>query len=200
MTATSQFDAYTPESIKAAMLDGLAVSGVQIDTREGSYANILVSVAAYQMFKLYSHFPELLGMVFPDATSGLWIDKAAEQIGMTRQAGTKATGSVVFTGRNGTVIPAGTVLYAPDYALRFLTTVSCTISGGTAIAPIEAAEVGADYNVGPDRIIAMYLNVAGVATVTNPAALEGGTDDESDADFFARYHKRRTLPITSGVC
>ena len=198
MTATSQFDAYTPEAIKAAMLDGLAVSGAQIDVREGSYANILLSTAAYQMFKLYSRFPELLGMVFPDATSGLWIDKAAEQIGMTRESGEKATGTVIFTGRNGTLIPEGTVLYAPDYALRFLTTAACTIADGTATAPIEAAEVGADYNVGPDRIIAMYLNVAGVATVTNPAATEGGTDDESDADFFARYHKRRTLPITSG--
>lgn len=34
--------------------------------------------------------------------------------------------------------------------------------------------------------------------VTNAAAATGGTDVESDADFFARYHRRRTLPITSG--
>lgn len=198
MTATSQFDAYTPEAIKAAMLEELRVSGVQIDTREGSYANILMSVAAYQVFKLYSRFPELLGMVFPDATSGAYIDLAAQQIGMTREQGTKAHGTVDFTGRDGTLIPAGTALYAPDFALRFLTTEPCTIAGGTASAPIEAAEIGADYNLQPGRISALYLNVAGVATVTNPVATEGGTDDESDADFFARYHKRRTLPITSG--
>lgn len=42
------------------------------------------------------------------------------------------------------------------------------------------------------------MNVAGVVSVTNADAAAGGTDIESDADFFARYHLRRTLPITSG--
>lgn len=44
----------------------------------------------------------------------------------------------------------------------------------------------------------MYVNVAGVISVTNEKAAAGGVDVESDVDFFARYHLRRTLPITSG--
>lgn len=198
MNVTSPYDELTPESIKASMLSDLQVGGVDISTREGSYANTLVSVAAYQLFKLYQQFPSLLSMVFPDETSGGYIDKNAAQVGMTRTPGTKATVAVTFAGTDGTYIAAGTALYAPESGLQFLTTEDATISGGSATAAAEAAEVGVDYNLPADSITSLYVNIAGVLSVTNTAAATGGTDVESDADFFARYHLRRTLPITSG--
>lgn len=198
MTATSPYDNITPESIKAEMLSSLTESGVEIDTREGSYANTLVSVAAYQLFKLYQQFPGLLSMVFPDETSGEYIDRAAAQIGMTREQGKAACVTVVFMGTDGTRIPAETALYAPESGLQFLTTEDVTIAGGTARVAAVAAETGADYNLPPGSITAMYVNVAGVASVTNPEMAVGGLDGESDIDFFSRYHARRSLPITSG--
>lgn len=198
MSVTSPYDELTPESIKVSMLSDLQVGGADISTREGSYANTLVSVAAYQLFKLYQQFPSLLHMVFPDETSGEYIDKNAAQVGMTRTPGTKATVGVTFTGTDGTYIAAGTALYAPESGLQFLTTKDATIANGSATAAAEAAEVGSDYNLPSGSITSLYVNIAGVIGVTNAAAATGGTDVESDADFFARYHQRRTLPITSG--
>ena len=198
MTATSPYDELTPESIKASMLSDLTAKGVDVSIREGSYANTLVSVAAYQLFKMYQQFPSLLHMAFPDETSGEYIDKNAAQIGMVRAAGKKATVEIAFTGTEGTYIAAGTALYAPESGLQFLTTEEAIITDDSATAPAEAAEVGADYNLPPDSITAMYVNVAGVLSVTNTEAAVGGVDVESDIDFFARYHQRRTLPITSG--
>ena len=198
MTATSPYDELTPESIKASMLSDLTAKGVDVSIREGSYANTLVSVAAYQLFKMYQQFPSLLHMAFPDETSGEYIDKNAAQIGIVRAAGKKATVEIAFTGTEGTYIAAGTALYAPESGLQFLTTEEAIITDGSATAPAEAAEVGADYNLPPDSITAMYVNVAGVLSVTNAEASVGGVDVESDIDFFARYHQRRTLPITSG--
>lgn len=198
MSVTSPYDELTPESIKVSMLSDLQVGGADISTREGSYANTLVSVAAYQLFKLYQQFPSLLHMVFPDETSGEYIDKNAAQVGMTRTPGTKATVGVTFTGADGTYIAAGTALYAPESGLQFLTTEDATIANGSATAAAEAAEVGSDYNLPSGSITSLYVNIAGVIGVTNAAAATGGTDVESDADFFARYHQRRTLPITSG--
>lgn len=198
MTATSPYDELTPEAIKASMLADLQTKGVDISTREGSYSNMLVSVAAYQLFKMYQQFPSLLHMVFPDETSGEYIDKNAAQVGMVRTQGKKARVQVTFTGTDGTYIAEGTTLYAPESGLQFRTTASATIASGTATAPAEAAEVGADYNLPAGSITALYVNVAGVVSVTNADAAAGGTDIESDADFFARYHLRRTLPITSG--
>lgn len=49
MTATSPYDELTPESIKASMLSDLTAKGVDVSIREGSYANTLVSVAAYDI-------------------------------------------------------------------------------------------------------------------------------------------------------
>lgn len=198
MAVTSPYDGITPESLKYEMLKELEVKGVGIDTREGSYANTLVSVAAYQLYKLYQQFPGLLSMAFPDETSGEYIDKAAAQIGMVRAAGKTATVTVVFTGADGTLIPAETSLYAPESGLQFLTTEEVTITDGKASVVAVAAEVGADYNLPPRSITSMYVNVAGVLSVNNPEAATGGVDGESDADLFARYHLRRTLPITSG--
>ena len=198
MAVTSPYDGVTPERIKEEMLADLKVKGANIDTREGSYANILVSVAAYQMFKLYQQFPGLLSMAFPDENAGEYIDRHAAQIGMVRTPGQKATVPIVFTGVDGTYIPAGTVLYAPEIGLRYATVEDVSISGGTTRVRAAAAEIGADYNLPAGYITAMYVNIAGVAGVTNPEAATGGVDVESDADFSARYHDRRTLPITSG--
>lgn len=198
MAVTSPYDELTPEGIKASMLADLEVKGADIDTREGSYANTLVSVAAYQLFKMYQQFPGLLSMVFPDENSGEYIDKNAAQVGMVRAAGKKATVAVTFTGTDGTYIPAGTSLYASEIGLQYLTTEDAAITDGTATVQAEAAEIGADYNLPAGYITSMYVNVAGVLTVRNNEAATGGVDEENDADFYARYHQRRTLPITSG--
>ena len=198
MAATSPYDELTPETIKAGMLADLTVKGAEIDHREGSYANTLVSVAAYQLYKLYQMFPSLLSMAFPDEDAGEYIGKNAAQIGMTRAAGKKATVTITFTGTDGALIPAGTALYAPESGLQYLTTEDTTIAAGTAQTTAEAAEIGSDYNLPAGYITSMYVNVAGVMTVTNATAAAGGVNEESDADFYARYHDRRTLPITSG--
>lgn len=198
MNVTSPYDTLTPEVIKNKMLADLQVKGAPVDTREGSYSNMLVSVAAYQLFKLYQEFPSLLYMAFPDETSGEYIDKNAEQIGMVRNQGAKATAEVTFTGADGTFIPAKTALYAPESGLQYLTMKDAVIASGTVTVVAEAAEVGADYNVDAGEISSMYINVAGVTSVRNNEAATGGVDIESDIDFYARYHARRTLPITSG--
>ena len=162
MAATSPYDDITPEIIKSKMLQDLTVKGAKVETREGSYANTLVSVAAYQLFKLYQQFPSLLSMAFPDENSGEYIDKAAAQIGMSRTPGKTATVVVTFSGTDGTFIPAETSLYAPESGLQFLTVDDVTIADGTASVTAVAAEVGADYNLPAQSITSMYVNVVGV--------------------------------------
>lgn len=198
MAVTSPYDSVTPESIKAEMLADLTVKGADIDTREGSYSNILVSAAAYQIYKLYQQFPSFLSMLFPDETAGEFIDKNAAQVGMTRSAGVRARVVVTFAGENGTWLPAGTALYAPESGLKFLTREDAVICDGTARTEAEAAEEGMEYNLPAGSITSLYVNVPGVFAVINPSPASGGADPESDKDFFARYHARRSLPITSG--
>ena len=202
MTSLSQAsplsDEVTPESLRAEMLSNLKFRDQTIDTREGSYADALLSPSAYQRWLLRERLKGVLSMVFPDDTSGEYIDKNAAQIGMTRRAGKKASATVRFTGTDGTVLPARTDLYDPESGLKFLTAADCTIVNGTAAVAAVSEGTGAEYNLAAGRLVQMGTNLDGVLAVTNPAAAEGGADEESDADFFARYHERTAGTITSG--
>ena len=113
MTEKSPFENMTPESIKSEMLGRVINAGVDVDAREGSYANILLSEAAYVMWKYGQTLNGFIDILFPGAQSGRYLDLHAAQIGMTRQPGAKAKVTVTFSGVNGTKIPAGTVVWSP---------------------------------------------------------------------------------------
>lgn len=198
MTQPSVFESRTPEVIKAEILSSLNESGVEIDTREGSYTNILISQISYSLWKHTQLLAGLLPIVFPSPESGEYLDKHAQQLGMVRQPGTKARAAVTFTGANGTVIPAGTAVYAPNSGLRYLTLDTVTITDKTAVATVEAENIGSDYNVPANAISTMAVNLPGVDTLANREAAAGGSAPESDADLYTRIHDRLSLPITSG--
>ena len=197
MTEKSPFESMTPESIKSEMLGRVINAGVDVDAREGSYANVLLSEAAYVMWKYGQTLNGFIDILFPSANSGRYLDLHAAQIGMTRQPGAKAEVTVTFSGVDGTKIPSGTVVCTPS-ALRFLTTEEVTIAAGLASVRCIAEDIGADYNVPEATVTQMAVNIHGVHGATNAAAGVGGADEESDADLWARYHERRTEPITSG--
>lgn len=198
MTQPSVFESRTPEVIKSEILTALTDSGVDIDTREGSYTNTLISQVAFSLWKHSQLLAGLLPIVFPGPDSGEYLDKHASQLGMTRQPGTKAKADVTFVGTDGTIIPAGTAVYAPDSGLRYLTMESVTIADKTAVAVVEAESIGSDYNVPAGSITSMAVNVPGVDDLANLEAATGGSDVESDVDLYTRIHDRLSLPITSG--
>ncbi len=196
MDLTSPYDNITPENLKNEILADIRQhSGV--DTQEGSFANVLVSGVAYKLFAGYQQMRQMLFAAFPDAAAGEFIDKAAAAVGLERKEAASATVEVVFTGADGTVIPAQTVVYASASGLCFRTAADTTIIGGTATATAQAANGGTEYNVEAGGIDTMYVNVAGVTAVTNLQAAEGGTDKEDDEALWQRYHTKMTLQPTS---
>lgn len=187
----------TPESIKQEILQ--KISGT-VETREGSYANTLLSPGAFQIWLTYQLGDQVRSMAFPDENSGEYIDKRASDFGVTRIPGKKAQVALRFTAYSGSssvTIPAGTVACTRD-GLRFLTTEAAVLSGGTVDIAATAEEIGRIYNVDADTITVMARNVSGIASVTNPAAAYGGTDDETDREFLARFHEFLRRPISSG--
>ena len=65
MTQLSVFESRTPEVIKAEILTALTASGVEIDTREGSYTNTLISQISYALWQHSQLLSGLLPIVFP---------------------------------------------------------------------------------------------------------------------------------------
>lgn len=196
MDLTSPYDNITPETLKAEMLTDISQHS-DVDVQEGAFANVLVSGVAYTMFAAYQQMRQLLYAAFPDATAGEFIDRAAQAVALERKDATLAETEVTFTGEDGTLVPAGTVVYASVSGLRFQTTADTTIANGSATAPAQAAAGGKEYNVAAGEIDTMYVNVAGITAVTNLQAAAGGTDAESDEAFWLRYHTKMTLRPTS---
>ena len=134
--------------------------------------------------RVYAQY--ILRQMFPTTATGAYLDVHAEQRGLSRKHGTKATGSVMFTAANelheDILIPAGTEVCTVDQLLRFVTDED-TVLGKNAqmvYVRVTAAKIGSAYNVRINSIGIMVTPVIGIASVKNNARFSGGTDDESD--------------------
>ena len=198
---TFDFDSCTPESLKAdakvKIRQTLLKTGMEIDMREGSYTDALLSEAAYQVYQAIMLAPDLMAAMVPTEDGGSHLDAFAGIYGLVRGFGSKATAKVQFTGTDKTVIPAGTWVVAAT-GERYKTLAAVTISAGSATATVEAEDVGSHYNVDAGAITRMQVTLSGVTAVTNAAAAAGGSDTESDRAFYTRLHTMLSAPVASG--
>jgi len=188
------FEDITVEGIKSDMLARLTNSDLQ--TREGSFANDVLSAAALEIYNLYHSMDALIPMFYLDETSGEYIDKQAAVFGLTRKAGTLAACTITFTGSDGSTVPAGAVYYT-QAGLAFTLDADATITAGTATGTLTAAEVGDAYNIGAGEIVTALQNYSGVTGYANGAAT-GGTDAETDAALLSRLQNQLRRAPTSG--
>ncbi len=188
------FENITPEVIKQRIFDAMKTD---MDTREGSYTDALVSPAALEIWKIYMSLNGLIPIVYPNETSGEYIDKKCAYYGIERKPGLKASVTLTVTGKNDTAVPKGAVFLSPEN-LRFLTDEDAVIQNGAALIPAFAAEPGTKYNVSAGHITKSLSSISGIATVTNEEAAVGGTDAETDASLIKRLYTRLQNAATSG--
>lgn len=123
-----------------------------------------------------------------------FLDEYVKIVGVERFEGQRATGTVTIDTQSAeTTIPSGTrVTTEPDSTgatIDFLTTKEVsTADGVTRVTdvPIQAADVGAEYNLPADTVIRFDNPPVGVRGVTNPTSTTGGEERESNDEFRAR--------------
>ena len=186
------YENLTVEDIKSRILERITTN---LQTREGSYTNDVISAAA-EIAEVYHSMDALLPAFYLDETSGTYIDRQAAVVGITRKAGTKAACSITFTGTNGAQVPGGTPFYTAA-GLAFTLRETVTVADGTAAGTLEASEVGDLYNISAGEITQTLKNYSGITGYTNGEA-SGGTDPESDASLLSRYLDRMRRTATSG--
>jgi hypothetical protein len=110
--------------------------------------------------------------------------------GVTRSDGTKATGAVEFTFLDAATIPAGTSVAYTGGSVPYVFVTDSVVSvsaAGTASSNVTASLVGTGPNTVPlgaaVQLVANIPNVLSAAVTTAPT---GGTDFETDQNFFAR--------------
>lgn len=187
------YEVLTVESIKADIISRLSTD---LDTREGSFINDMVSTVAYEIWKAYQSLDAIVPIAFVDETSGEYIDKRCAEYGITRKPGTKAKVDLTLAGTDGTVIEKGKVFLTDD-GLQFETDETVTIAEGKAAVTATAVDVGEAYNVDAGEITNQLVNTSGLTSVTNEAAT-GGADPETDSALVDRLYTYLQNPSTSG--
>jgi len=185
------------DSIRAR-LDADANAGVDptsadfIDTTPGGFWFDITQAAVLEMARLWDMAAtEVPAVAFPAYAWGDYLDDHADALGLTRKTATAASGVVRFTGSAGTVIAVGTEVStipvsSDDDPVSFVTTESGTISSTTVDVAVEAVSAGAAGNVGSNTITNLVSPNAGVSAVSNPSAMAGGSDVETDEDLRYR--------------
>ena len=186
------YEDQTPELIRDRVLKRM---GSDLQTREGSFSYDMASPMSVELWRVLMTLGELVSAFYVDETSGPYLDKHAQLLGMERRSGTKATCVIRFSGRDGVVIPGGTSFFS-ERGMEYRLTGDVTLAkGGAGI--LEAVDVGDAYNTEEGEITQILRNIAGLDGFTTEAAT-GGTDPEGDAALFGRIDFQRKNPATSG--
>lgn len=177
-----------------------------LDQGEGSFAWSLIAPSAVELARVWDNLDLLVQIMFVQTTYGDYLDARAEEHGVTRKDATKAVGTVTFTGSAGAEIPAGTevsttVLVGSDEEpIVFVTDeLGIVTTAGTVDVPVTAFLAGEDGNVAADAIDRFVLVISGVSSVTNAAAMAGGTDDETDEELRSRLLGVVANPVGAGT-
>lgn len=170
--------------------------GINTPLLRNTVVKVLAYVWAAADYMLYGFLDWISKQVMPDTAETEYLDRWAAIWGITRKAAVYAAGDVVFTGTNGTVIPAGTVVVRDDDE-EFTTDSLLTIAGGTATGAVTASTAGAAANTDAATILSLFTPISGIDSdvTVDTGGLAGGADQESDALLRGRELARiQTTP------
>lgn len=199
----------TEENIMNRMLNKVPSD---IDKSEGSFiwdaqapvAFMLSEAALWAQELLRRGFASTVASDHPDIRS-TELDLRTAEHGITRREAVASSGSILFRGKPGTIVPAGTYVATPadegsgESSVEYVTTSGVTLSdSGTGTAPIRAVTPGSNGNVPAGVIQLMMTSVSGVTSVTNPEPTRSGTDTESDQSLLERFYAKVRSQGTSG--
>lgn len=165
-----------------------------------SNLNVLARTLAGASHGLHGHLDWLSLQVIFDTAEAEYLERWAGIWGITRKPAAAAIGNVSFTGTNGTVIDADTVLLRAD-GVEFTTDAEATISGGAATVAVTAVEAGAAGNTAVASALTLASPIAGINGNATVAAggLTSGADTEDDTSLRARFIARIQQPPHGGA-
>lgn len=176
------------------------------DITDSSTFKHMLAAPSREIDEVYYQLGLIPDLFSIDTAVGDDLDARAAEIEpqlISRNAATKATGTVVF-GRQGTtgsvVIPAGTVVRTASNIV-FSTTEDATIANTQTMSSETSAVAqvaGAAGNVALGTVTQFSSKPAGVDTVTNPGTFVGGSDKESD-DAFRQRLKQFVSTLSRGT-
>ena len=137
---------------------------------EGGFSRDIINANSVEFENAYAEMNLIVEAAFADTSWGEYLTKICAEYGVDRKEAAYATGTVTFTGTDGTVIPAGTLVQTAD-RIQYKTDDDVTIASGTADATVTAVVIGSTGNVKSGTVTEIPLAVSGVHAVTNAAPM-----------------------------
>ena len=161
---------------------------------------ILARVFAGAIHGAYGYVFWLSRQLFVTTAETEFLNRHGLMWGVERRPGSFASGDVIFTGTDGTVIPVDSRVQNED-GIEYGTTIIATITGGVATTSVQAIESGLDANFErpnpPDSIyLQMISPITGIDDeIEIDGDITGGEDVEDDETYRARIFQRiQTIP------
>ena len=165
-----------------------------------SMVYVLARVLAGAAHMLHGHLEFLSKQLFADQSEAEFLRRQGSLYGVVPNEATYATGEILFTGDEDTVIPEGTIVSRSD-GVQYATDAEVTIDEeGEAAVDVTAVEAGEDGNCDEGVVLTLESPISGVdseATVGEDG-LSGGTDQEDDEDYRIRVLERLRSPPHGG--
>jgi len=162
---------------------------------------ILARVFGGSQHLVYEFLKFIKDQLFISSADAEHLERHGGEYGIYRNIGTKSTGTAIFTGTAGTVIPSGTVLQSST-GNNYKTSSDITIAGsGTGTGTITADDYGVAFDEGGGTILSFISPLPGVLTevVVDGSGLTGGQDEETDEEFRERILARKRTPPHGGA-
>lgn len=148
----------------------------------------LVLRLAEQVADLWEFGEQVYNSYYPDSANGTGLDAARSMVNIFRIPQTNSVvNGVVITGTPGTPVPAGfqlSVVGSPNSVFQIAA--ATTIGGGGTVTAAFVCTAPGPTDAPIGTLTNIVTPVSGIASATNPAAVQLGTFAETDAAFRLR--------------
>jgi uncharacterized phage protein gp47/JayE len=168
------------------------------DPLRRSDAEVYARVLAGAGNELYGYLDWLAANVIYDTADDDMLQRWAAIWGITPVAASFSIGTATFSGSNGAIIPADSILQAYDQ-VQYTVNADVTVASGTAVAAITAIIAGVAGNRTTGQSFNLISPIAGVQSVATASALTGGADIEGSDGLRSRFLARIRQPPHGGA-
>lgn len=180
---------HSPDDVHAMMKEILPAD---IDISEGSHEWNMTRPTALVVARMCEFsLPQVIQLILPDYSFGTYLDGQAKTRNLSRRAATAAVGTITITGAAGTTIPTGslfsTAAVNDEPSVDYAAVTSAKIpESGSVTVDVQCAQSGIIGNTPANTIVLVSSKLTGISSVTNPEAITGGTEEETDESLQAR--------------
>ena len=167
------------------------------DKSEGSFFYDLLKPVADVLEDSRSITESIKNKAFVDTSTGEFLDRKANEIGLERKKASKSKGLVKITGESGAEIRIGMQVASDNLFFKILEDKLIPASK-TVEVNAECEIKGSIGNVVIGAIKSFPKTIQGLTSVTNLNAFTGGYDEETDESLRERYYAKVRRPSTSG--